>query len=306
MRIAALHPMEWHHRLLKIQSQSWFFSYKDFFCQQLGRQQSVESIFQELMVLDPQLRKRFEFPLRIPELPFSFHWILFGAPDYPAGLYQMEDPPLLLTLYGKPCWQDRPALSVVGSRKPLRESQSWIEEELGEFTQRHQPLLVSGGARGVDQLVHALAIRKNTPTLVYLPSGLAAVYPQGLQDWIENIVQCGGGLLSEYSLDQRVDRFLFHHRNRLIAATGLATVIVQAAEKSGTLMTAHLASAGGRPVWVLPGHPLQEAFRGNLQLLREGATLLQYAEDLGEYFLAELPRDSRFLSYLEVNRVFVN
>lgn len=199
----------------------------------------------------------------------------------------MNDPPLILTVVGHCCWQEYDGLSVVGSRDPVSESLQWINEELGQFVETRRPMLVSGGARGIDQAVHSLAIRKKVPTVVFLPSGLGQIYPAVLEKWIPQIVEGGGCLISEYEFGQRIERSLFHHRNRLIAHMSLATLIVQASERSGTLMTGHLAAEAGKPCWVVPGHPLRRVFRGNLQLLRESNTLVCTAHDLSELFAAE-------------------
>ena len=104
---------------------------------------------------------------------------------------------------------------------------------------------------------------------------------------MQAIVEQGGCLLSEYDHAMPMQKYLFPHRNRLIAALGLATVIIEARLRSGTLITAEQACQAGRPVWVLPGHPQDPHFSGSLQLLMEGATMIRHAEDLRALFTVE-------------------
>jgi DNA processing protein len=275
------------HRLLEIQNKSSFFKYKDYFCRQLKSGTSVSETIKKACEEFPELVEEFETPLRPLSENLKFTWLIYGSPHYPSCFYGMPDPPLILTMLGNPCWEEGEAISVVGSREPLSESLEWIEEELGAFAEFCKPVLVSGGARGVDQAVHALAIKKGLPTVAFLPSGLSEIYPSQFRSWVPHIIRNGGCVISEYPLGMRVQRALFHHRNRLIAQMGKATVIVQAAEKSGSIMTGHLAAEAGKPTWVVPAHPLRRAFLGNLKLLREGATMVCSAEDLSLFFKVE-------------------
>ena len=200
--------------------------------------------------------------------------------DYPSRLLKGMDPPLCLTVAGSLDVLHEPAVSVVGSREATVESLLWMEQELGEFLSKTKTVLVSGGARGVDQKAHSLALRNSCPTIAFLPSGLDCLYPPDLADWVTAIVDGGGALVSEYPNSLRMARQNFHQRNRLIAAQGLSTLIVEARPRSGTLITATRAAEIGRSLWVVPGHPQKTSHGGNLQLLAEGATMVRHAEDL--------------------------
>ncbi len=214
-------------------------------------------------------------------------FVCAGEEDYPRAFYKMEDPPLSFTFCGRPVWNQKTGLTVVGSREPSFESLQWMERELGSFCQSVEVAIISGGARGVDQKAHALALRFLRPTVVVLPSGLGCVYPSSLGHWKASILESGGCLLSEYGYEMPMQKYLFHHRNRLIAALGKATLIVEARQRSGTLITAELSCQMGRPVWVLPGHPQDPNFAGSLRLLAEGATLIRHAADLLDMFTLE-------------------
>lgn len=218
----------------------------------------------------------------------GYQFCCYGDEFYPRDFYLMLDPPLTLSFLGSPTWLLGNSLAVVGSREPRAESLSWIEEELGEFVKAHRVHIVSGGARGIDQAAHALALRHHLPTCFVLPSGLGNIYPSHLSDWIKPVLASGGSFLSEYDFEQPMRKHLFHHRNRLIAALGKALLLVEAKRRSGSLISAQAAAQIGRALFVVPGHPFDKNFSGNLDLLANGATLVRDAQDLGLLFGAEL------------------
>lgn len=217
--------------------------------------------------------------------------VCYGEELFPSQCYWMAEPPLTLSFLGSPAWLNERTLSVVGSREPSFESVQWMEKEFAPFCEKEKPCVVSGGARGVDQKSHSTALRKDAATVVVLPSGLGAMYPESLKEWISSVVDQGGCFLSEYAHEQRMHKHLFHHRNRLIAALGKATLLVEARKRSGTLITAQQAIQLGRAVWIVPGHPLDPHFAGSLDLLVEGAQLVRDAQDLSMFFNSELSDD---------------
>ncbi len=306
MLFAAKFFMEWLHQLLRVQNQSWFFYHKEYF-RQKWRVPTVDRgvTFQDWLLEFPSLKEKIQ-TVTLHEGENLIDWVLYGTEDYPESFYAMIDAPLILTVMGGKPWRQNPCLSVVGSRKPTGDSLRWMDQELGEFVRRQPLVIVSGGAFGVDQAVHSLALRKKIPTVAILPSGLGAIYPEVFRDWTRAIIETGGSLISEYPLQQRMVKGFFHHRNRLIAQMGVATLVIQAAEKSGTLMTGHLAAEAGRPLWVLPGHPLQSAYLGNLKLLQEGATLVTSAEDLSLFFQVEVLTSSTCGAYVGHNPLLIN
>ncbi|UXR63149.1 DNA-protecting protein DprA [Bdellovibrio bacteriovorus] len=212
---------------------------------------------------------------------------IYGEVLYPAMCYRMTDPPLTLSYIGAPAWLNDRTLSVVGSREPAADSLLWMEKELAAFCEQVKPCIVSGGARGVDQKAHSVALRKGCSTVVVLPSGLGEIYPASLREWMPLVMEQGGCFLSEYDYQQKMHKHLFHHRNRLIAALGQASLLVEARRRSGTLITASQAVQLGRPVWVVPGHPLDMHFLGGLDLLLDGAQLVRDAQDLFMFFHEE-------------------
>lgn len=211
-----------------------------------------------------------------------------GDPFYPSGFVGMPGAPLFLSFKGHPAWRWGPCISVVGSRDASSLSHVWMEEHLARFLRQEKPILVSGGARGIDQMAHQLALRNACPTVVVLPSGLGAVYPQNLEAWQDKILEGGGCLLSEYPFYEKMQKYFFHDRNRLIAGLGIFTLLVEARRRSGSLLTAQKTLQLGKSVLVVPGHPCDPSHLGNLDLLSEGATPIRDAVDLGMYFKSEL------------------
>lgn len=202
----------------------------------------------------------------------GIHFTYLGAQDYPQSLSKnLEIPPLWISYEGKPCWNHLSQLAVVGSRKMSTLSKDWINQELYALLKKYPLCVLSGGARGVDQAAHFCSLRSHRPTMVFLPSGLERVYPLELQEWKQEILHGGGCLISEYWPDVETRKHLFVQRNRLIAAMADAVLIVQGEKRSGTMLTAKWATDLGLEVGVVPGHPMDGAFSGNLELIRSGA-----------------------------------
>lgn len=218
--------------------------------------------------------------------------------SYPKSFYQMKDPPWLLFFRGQPTWKTRPFLSVVGSREMTHETALWMELHLSEFLKQKVGGLASGGARGVDSMAHQLCLRHNQPTIAFLPSGLARLYPRDFEQTAERIIDQGGALMSEYEPFVEMHKRFFYARNRLIAAFGVMTLITQAHRRSGTMLTAQHAIENSKPLAVVPAHPQQVHYSGNLKLLSEGAFLLCDAQELTNIFLSEVSHVSNECLYL--------
>lgn len=250
------------------------------------------------------LQKSFNLYLELREQNLKlklkgYSLICLGEELYPPTCYFMEDPPLTLSFLGSSSWILGRTISVVGSREPQVDSLSWMEKEFAPFCEESRACVVSGGARGIDQKSHSVALRKQMPTIVVLPSGLGQIYPSSLVSWVQSILDCGGCLISEYPFEQKMHKHLFHHRNRLIAALGRATLLVEAKKRSGTLITAKKSIEMGHPVWVVPGHPLDPHFGGSLDLISEGAQLVRDAQDLTMFFASELGSKTTTLADLD-------
>jgi DNA processing protein len=210
-----------------------------------------------------------------------------GHPDYPLMFLKMKEPPLFVEYRGEALWLKDDFISVVGTREPHALTESWMRRHLGSFLEQQQIGVVSGGARGVDQLAHLLAIKYKKPTVFVLPSGIENMYPRSLHDLAERYAEYPLCFLSEFELRQQIHRSNFYVRNRLIAALGALTLVVQADIKSGSLLTVHHCLEIGRTVATVCSHPEIQGFGGNLKLLHEGAYLTRNANDLRELWQAE-------------------
>ena len=201
-------------------------------------------------------------------------------PLYPDAFSRLQKPPSHLYLEGTPELLNRNYISVVGSRNPRLDLKQWMEHELLPVLKSLCLGVISGGARGVDQWAHFLALRANQPTLVVLPSGLSNKYPGSIQRLVGNPLV---GFLSSYEPHQEMRKHHFHSRNHLIAALSQQILIIQAGEKSGTMMTARSAMEQGHDLLVLPGNPQDPTMAGNNQLLFDGAQMIRNQGDLHSF-----------------------
>ena len=196
---------------------------------------------------------------------------------YPQGLLRLKNSPQSIYLEGTPQILSGNYISIVGSRNLSYGLKQWMEHEILPTLQLLNIGVISGGARGVDQWAHFLALRAGQPTLVVLPSGLKKKYPQSIERLTQNPLVV---FLSEYEADLEMKKYYFYDRNRLIAALSEQTLIIQASEKSGTMITAQAAIELGNNLLVLPGNPGDSTMAGNNQLLFDGAQMIRNRRDL--------------------------
>lgn len=202
---------------------------------------------------------------------------LAGEVGYPAALLDLPDPPRVLFVRGALPERGR-AVAVVGSRAatPYGLAQAGA---LGADLARLGFTVVSGLARGIDGAAHRGALDAGGTSVAVLPGGLDAVTPRHHAELAEALC-ARGGLLSEQASGPPPFRATFLERNRLIAALSAATVVVEAAARSGALATAACARRLGRPVFAVPGDVDRETSRGTHALIRAGATLCESAGDV--------------------------
>lgn len=207
-------------------------------------------------------------------------WLHPQSELYPQALRNLAQPPLLLTVKGSSRWLQCPCLSVVGSRQPSQEALDWMEAYFSAFLKDVDHCVVSGGARGIDQKAHFLALRNQRLTVCFLPSGLAYPYPQSWVKWEKDFLSKGGVMVSSFSPFQKIQKSHFHVRNELIVAVSSAVFVVEAKRRSGSMMTAKLAATQGKAVCTLPVSPMKATGQGSLDLLFDGAFLLRDDIDL--------------------------
>lgn len=203
--------------------------------------------------------------------------------DWPPLLMEINQLPKQLLYAGQiPDWS-RKLLCVVGARK----NTSYGKEATESFIEglKGFPItIVSGLAFGIDSIAHKSAIKNGLPTIAVPGSGLALniLHPQSHTHLAEEIVTKGGTLLSEFDLDFKATQWSFPQRNRIMAGMSHATLIIEAEKKSGTLITARLATEYNRDVLALPGSIFNTTSYGPHMLIRLGATPIRNSDDLLE------------------------
>ncbi|MCX7717305.1 MAG: DNA-processing protein DprA [Candidatus Sumerlaeaceae bacterium] len=200
-------------------------------------------------------------------------------PEYPENLRQSSFAPPLLFLRGRLAPSDRYALAIVGSRHATQYGRGVTQQMAGRLAACGLTI-VSGFARGIDAAAHEAALRAGGRTLAILGNGHSVCYPAEHERLREDILASGGALLSEYPMQTPPDRFNFPERNHVIAAISLGTLVVEAAEKSGALITAREALEENRFVFAVPGDVTRLNSRGTNGLIQAGAKLVQRPEDI--------------------------
>ncbi|HEX9851711.1 MAG TPA: DNA-processing protein DprA [Woeseiaceae bacterium] len=200
------------------------------------------------------------------------------SPDYPELMRQIPDAPTLLYVAGNCSVLNLPALAIVGSRNPTRGG----VQNAYEFAKHLGGCgfcIVSGLAQGIDTAAHSGALEGNAMTVAVLGNGIDRVYPAANRELAHRIA-AQGALISEFPLGSPPLKEHFPQRNRLISALSLGTLVVEAARQSGSLITARLASEQGREVFAIPGSIHNPMSRGCHKLIRQGAKLVESADDI--------------------------
>ncbi len=202
-----------------------------------------------------------------------------GEPDYPPQLRNCEAPPPLVTIRGNAGVFSKPPVAIVGSRNASVIGARFTERlahDLGEagFS------VISGLARGIDAAAHRASLK--TGTVAVLAGGLDRPYPPENLPLYRAITEQGGALISEMPMGAEPRSRDFPRRNRIIAGLSMGLIVVEAAERSGSLISARMAGDMGRTVFAVPGSPLDPRARGTNLLLKQGATLVTEANDVIE------------------------
>lgn len=199
-------------------------------------------------------------------------------PNYPPNLKEIFDPPVVLYVRGEIREEDKFAVAVVGTRRPTQYGRSVAHKLASELAQRGFTV-VSGLARGIDTSAHRGALDGGGRTIAVLGCGIDIAYPQENKELMEEIAE-KGAVVSEFAPGVPPQQWHFPIRNRVISGLSLGTVIVQAPEGSGALITADLALEQGREVFAVPGNIEDPRSKGPHQLIKEGAKLVEFVEDI--------------------------
>jgi len=208
------------------------------------------------------------------------HVLPLGDPAYPCRLLQTADPPLLLYVQGDVAALNRAAVAVVGSRRPTVQGSDNARAFATALSQQGL-VVVSGLALGVDAAAHEGAMAGPSPTVAVVGTGLDRVYPARHRDLAHRIA-ARGAVISELAPGTPPLPENFPLRNRIIAGLSLGTLVVEAALQSGSLITARLAVEAGREVFAVPGSIHSPQSKGCHALLKQGAKLVESAQDILE------------------------
>lgn len=190
-------------------------------------------------------------------------------PVYPDALNTLPDPPVFLYYKGSLDILDKPCIGCVGRREMSSYGKRVVEEFIPALVHAGM-VTVSGLAMGIDAHVASETLMAGGKTVAALGHGLADIYPKSNSALAQRIAEKGGLLLSEFPLDQYPEKFTFPARNRIIAGLSLGTIVFEAGDKSGALITADLALDYGREVFAVPGQIFDENFVGCHQIIAKG------------------------------------
>jgi DNA processing protein len=208
---------------------------------------------------------------------FGARFVGIGEPDYPPALREIDGAPPLIAMKGSSATVIRPSLGIVGSRNASINGAKFAAMLARQCGQAGYTI-ASGLARGIDAAAHAASL--STGTVAMLAGGLDKPYPPENFRLLDDIYANGGATVSEMPFGWEPRARDFPRRNRLIAGVSLGVLIVEAAERSGSLITARLAGDFGRLVFAVPGSPLDSRCHGTNRLIKDGATLVTEAADI--------------------------
>jgi DNA processing protein len=205
------------------------------------------------------------------------HFVAVSDAGYPARLATIDDAPPLLAARGDRAALTRDAIAIVGSRNASAAGMKFAQVLARDLADAGF-IIVSGLARGIDQAAHRASLAGGT--VAVLAGGHSQIYPPEHANLLLEIVGGTGAAISEMPLGHAPRAADFPRRNRLISGAAVAVVIVEAAQRSGSLITARMAAEQGREVFAVPGSPLDPRAAGANDLIKQGATLITSAEDI--------------------------
>lgn len=208
------------------------------------------------------------------------HVLTLADPEYPRSLLDCADPPILLYAKGDIACLNRPAIAIVGSRNATRQGEANAEAFAAHLAGAGLTV-VSGLALGIDAAAHRGALAGAGATVAVIGTGADRIYPARNEALARQIVQ-KGVIVSEFSLGTPALAGNFPRRNRIIAGLARGCLVVEAAERSGSLITARLAAESGREVFAIPGSIHSPLSKGCHKLIKQGAKLVDKAEDILE------------------------
>jgi DNA processing protein len=253
----------------------------------IGLSQTLQDCFFEISYL------HFEPILDWLATPFpDKHLIAYCDPDYPMLLKQISSPPLLLFVMGNKQLLHSPQIAMVGSREFSEYGAQWGRYFAGELA-INGLTVTSGLALGLDAICHRGALEVSGKTIAVLGSGLAQIAPRSNLKLANDILAQNGVLISEFYPFEKARPEYFPRRNRIISGLSLGTFVVEASEKSGSLITARYALEQNRDVFALPGDIDNPNSQGTHYLIKQGAYLVSQPTDILEHYCGYLSNIDR-------------
>jgi len=234
--------------------------------------------------------------------------ITIDDPKYPKLLQQINDPPK--KLYYKGSWDNNifeNCLAVVGSRRMTSYGKQITEKLVSNIANR-DITIVSGFMYGIDATAHKATVNVGKRTIAVMPCGIDRIYPEYQDILYAKILRNNGLIISEFGGDFQPALWTFPKRNRIVAGLSRATMIVEAGEKSGSLITAELAKKYNRKIFAVPGPLTSVLSKGTTKLIKEGANIVENANDIIKFygFLEDSPRTVATVRGLSSGRVSAN
>lgn len=207
--------------------------------------------------------------------------LTYSDAAYPDRLREIFDPPVVLWVRGDLSLLSRPSIAVVGTRHPTPYG-AGMAEMLARDLAHRRLVILSGMARGVDTAAHKGALAARAPTVAIWGTGIDVIYPKENKALAEQILACGGAIVSEYRLGTFPAPQNFPRRNRLLSGISVGVLVVEAGENSGTRVTARCALEQNRDVYAVPGNVTTKNAWGPNTLIKQGARLVATWEDVWE------------------------
>lgn len=202
---------------------------------------------------------------------------------YPEKLKEIYDPPVMLYIKGKKEILEEKAVSIVGCRNSSKYGEN-ISKKIAYNLSLNNINIVSGLAKGIDSFAHIGALEAKGKTIAVVGCGLDTVYPRENTNLFKNIIKQGGAVISEYVVGTKPLAYNFPRRNRIISGLSDSVIVVEAKEKSGTLITADFALEQGKEIYAVPGNIDNPNSYGTNELIKQGAKVLTSIKDILEDF----------------------
>jgi len=251
---------------------AWHASYADLMTSGLSKS-NVEQIVQYRQKTHvPSLWEKFQ--------KYNASIITFQDESYPSALRHFDDSPAMLYMRGEFLPQDERAVAIVGTRKPTRyglDATYYIAKELAS----QGITIVSGLADGIDTAAHEGALAVGGRTIAIMGNGIDQIYPRSNQTLAQKIIG-NGAIMTEFAPETPPHRSNFPRRNRIMSGLSLGVLVAEAPEKSGALITAHVALEQGKDVFVIPANIFNKSGHGSNRLIQDGAMLIMTAQDILE------------------------